>query len=82
MNDAEPDFTAAELYDLLRVHARDKCAVCGVELQAHFGITKRPDGHFFCGKIEDSRGARPAVPGPASFSLFELLVHLSITLHV
>lgn len=53
MNDDGPDFTAAELYDLLRVHARDKCAVCGVELQAHFGIAERPCGHFFCGRIED-----------------------------
>ena len=58
MNDAEPDFTAAELYDLLRVHARNKCAVCGVELQAHFGIAKRPDCHFFFGKIEDLEGGK------------------------
>lgn len=48
----DPDFTAAELYDVLRLRAWDKCAVCGVELQAHFGIAKCPCGHFFRGKIE------------------------------
>jgi len=47
----DPDFTAAELFDLLRLRAWDKCAVCGVELQAHFGIAKRPGGHFFCLKF-------------------------------
>jgi hypothetical protein len=55
MNDDEPDFSAAELCHLLRVHARDKCAVCGVELQTHFGIAKRAGGHFFRARSKTSR---------------------------